>query len=105
MHLDLARNLESPNKLSADEKTELQYKSASVFALFWNLVKSLGPKDVVEDMENFVKKHDLYKMDPTIANGGKQQTYTIDVDDGVPLVFHNADLAPPSGVFARNYAR
>ncbi|KAF9060280.1 hypothetical protein BDP27DRAFT_1237066 [Rhodocollybia butyracea] len=27
------------------------------------------------------------------------------VDENVPLTFHDADLAPPSGVFARNYTR
>lgn len=105
MHLDFARNLESKNKLQASEKRELQYKSASFFALFWNIVKSLGPTEVVDDMETFIQTNKLYKMDPAIMEGGKQQTYTIDVGDGVPLTFHNADLAPPSGVFARNYAR
>ncbi|KAF9062029.1 hypothetical protein BDP27DRAFT_1185820, partial [Rhodocollybia butyracea] len=104
-HLDLARNLESKHKLSPSQKGELQYKSASVFALFWNLVKSLGPSVVVADLEDLVKGNNLYRMDTAIANGGKQQTYTIDVDGGVPVTFHNAELAPPSGVFARNYAR
>ncbi|KAF9066655.1 hypothetical protein BDP27DRAFT_1197367, partial [Rhodocollybia butyracea] len=104
-HLDLARNLESKHKLSPSQKSKLQYKSASVFALFWNLVKSLGPAEVVADLEKLVKDNNLYRMDTAIANGGKQHTYTIDVDGGVPLTFHNAELAPPSGVFARNYVR
>ncbi|KAF9038894.1 hypothetical protein BDP27DRAFT_1166384, partial [Rhodocollybia butyracea] len=103
--LDLARNFELRNKLTQKEKSELQYKSGSVFALFWNLVKSLGPTEVVEDMEEFVAKNSLYKMDVKIAQGGRQQMFTVDVDGGVPLTFHDADLAPPSGVFARNYAR
>lgn len=105
MHLDLARNLESKHKLSPSQKSELQYKSALVFALFWNLVKSLGPSVVVADLEDLVKDNNLYRINTAIANGGKQQTYTIDVDGGVPVAFHNAELAPPSGVFARNYAR
>ncbi|KAF9061533.1 hypothetical protein BDP27DRAFT_1235073 [Rhodocollybia butyracea] len=105
MHLDFARNLKSKSKLSALEKHELQYKSASVFALFWNLVKSFGPKEVVEDLEEFVKENDLYRMDTSYVQNRKSQTYTIDVGDGVPVTFHNTDLAPPSGVFARNYAR
>lgn len=68
-------------------------------------MKSLGPREVVADLEKLVKDNNLYRMDTAIANGGKLQTYTIDVDGGVPLTFHDADLAPPSGVFARNYAR
>ncbi|KAF9062492.1 hypothetical protein BDP27DRAFT_1233544, partial [Rhodocollybia butyracea] len=81
------------------------YKSSSVFALLWNLVKLLGPHEVVADLKKLVKDNDLYRMDTAITNGGKQQTYTIDVDGGVPLTFHDAELAPPSGVFARNHAR
>ncbi|KAF9066227.1 hypothetical protein BDP27DRAFT_1227781, partial [Rhodocollybia butyracea] len=73
------------------------YKSSSVFALFWNIVNSIGPQAVVSDLENLVKKHNLYKMDPEIAGGGTQKTYTIDVDAGLPLVFRNADLSLPSG--------
>ncbi|KAF9065567.1 hypothetical protein BDP27DRAFT_1157645, partial [Rhodocollybia butyracea] len=103
--LDFARNFEPKHKLSSAQKEEVQYKATSAFALFWNLVKSLGPQEVVEDLEDFVKKHDLYKMDTAVLRGGRTRTYAVDVDGEVPLVFRNADLAPPSGVFARNYAR
>lgn len=68
-------------------------------------MKSLGPTEVVADLGKLVKHNNLYRMDTAIANGGNQQTYTIDVDGGVPLTFHDTELAPPSGVFARNYAR
>ncbi|KAF9074235.1 hypothetical protein BDP27DRAFT_1214783 [Rhodocollybia butyracea] len=103
--LDFARNFEAKHKLSSTQKEKVQYKASSAFALFWNLVKSLGPQEVVDDLEDFVKKHNLYKMDPAVLRGGRIRTYTVDVDGEVPIIFRNADLAPPSGVFARNYAR
>ncbi|KAE9393949.1 hypothetical protein BT96DRAFT_828428, partial [Gymnopus androsaceus JB14] len=102
---NFARNFEDQN-LPEDEKQEIHYQAALVFALFWNLAKVFGPKEAttIDDIEGFIKDKGLYHMDTGIHGGGREQSYTVEVN-GVPITFENAHLAPLQGVFAQNYAR
>ncbi|KAE9384480.1 hypothetical protein BT96DRAFT_780120, partial [Gymnopus androsaceus JB14] len=58
----------------------------------------------VEDFEGFIRRLGIYRMDPGIHGGGLERQYTIPIN-GVNIVFNNAEMAPPQGVFGRNYAR
>ncbi|KAJ3889767.1 hypothetical protein GG344DRAFT_51006 [Lentinula edodes] len=91
-------------KIPDAEKRNLRYEAASVFAVFWNLVRMHGPPEVVDDLEEFVKRTGIYRMDERVHGGGAENTYTVPVN-GTEITFDGANMAPPSGVFARNYAR
>lgn len=99
-HFDWVRNFTAKGV----NQESYQVKSASVFALFWNLIRSFGPPVVVQDLEQFASSSGIYGMDPAIYGGGKENLYAVTVD-GVEVMFQNAHMSPPQGVFARNYAR
>ncbi|KAJ3875338.1 hypothetical protein F5051DRAFT_333991 [Lentinula edodes] len=90
-------------KIPDDEKRGIRYEASSVFAVFWNLVRAHAPREVIDDLEEFVIKSGIYRMDEHVHGGGGEKKYTVPVN-GVELTFSGADMAPPSGVFARNYA-
>ncbi|KAJ3753728.1 hypothetical protein EV360DRAFT_52978 [Lentinula raphanica] len=99
---DFVRNFLSAK--TEEEKHSLRYEAASAFAFFWNMICALGPKEVLDDIDAFLSDSKIYSMDANCHAGGVEKTYTITVDD-VPITFREARMAPPSGVFARNYAR
>ncbi|KAF5380244.1 hypothetical protein D9757_008252 [Collybiopsis confluens] len=99
---DFARNF--LRKQTEDQKKSIRYQAASVFALFWNLVRALGPVGAVQDMENFLEESGIYRMDTGALYEDCKGAYTIEAD-GVPMRFADAHMAPPSGVMARNYCR
>ncbi|KAJ4492337.1 hypothetical protein C8R41DRAFT_733462, partial [Lentinula lateritia] len=86
------------------EKCSLRYEAASAFALFWNMVCALGPAEVLSDIEHFLSTTKIYGMDANLHAGSPENVYTVPIN-GIPITFRNARMAPPSGVFARNYAR
>lgn len=91
---------------SLDEETKDVYRteSSSAFALFWNMVRSFGPREVVEDFEKFMEKEGIYAMDPAIGRCGPERQYTVPVN-GINILFTKAHMAPPQGALARNYGR
>ncbi|KAF5341339.1 hypothetical protein D9757_015476 [Collybiopsis confluens] len=99
---DFARNF--LRKQTEDQKKSIRYQAALVFALFWNLVRALGPVGAVQDMENFLEESGIYRMDTGALYEDCKGAYTIEAD-GVPMRFADAHMAPPSGVMARNYCR
>ncbi|XP_006463317.1 hypothetical protein AGABI2DRAFT_55728, partial [Agaricus bisporus var. bisporus H97] len=84
-------------------------KGASAFALFWNMVRTVAPVEVLNDFDNFLQSSGIWRMDargeiPYNHKTG-QGNYTIELPDGLAFTFHGAELAPPAGICARNYAR
>ncbi|KAK7441587.1 hypothetical protein VKT23_016579 [Stygiomarasmius scandens] len=84
---DWARNFTRPD-LTDDDISSLRYEQASIFALFWNLVRNIFPSEIIGTFDEFIKSNNLVRMDDGIFSGGG-----------------GADMAPPSGVCASNYAR
>lgn len=93
--------------------TDLNYRSSSAFALFWNLCKGTLPAPIIDDFHSFFEREDMLRMNPAagaaedFASGKNHRVtgdYSIQIGDE-KFVFKNVELAPPSGVFARNYAR
>ncbi|KAJ3891722.1 hypothetical protein GG344DRAFT_76645 [Lentinula edodes] len=99
---DFVRNFLSSK--SDAEKHSLRYEAASAFALFWNMICALGPDEVLSDIEHFLSTSNIYGMDANLHAGGTENIYTVPIN-GLPITFRDARMAPPSGVFARNYAR
>ncbi len=95
------RNI-TATRLSQHEVDVLDAEASSLFALTWQMMRSLLPPEVVADFNNFVKKTGIPRMD---GNGHLENgTYQLYVD-GRPFAFHNAELAPPGGVICQNYSR
>ncbi|KAJ3897355.1 hypothetical protein F5879DRAFT_927907 [Lentinula edodes] len=83
-------------KIPDDEKQGIRYEASSVFAVFWNLVRAHAPREVIDDLEEFVIRSGIYRMDEHVHGGGGEKKYTVPVN-GAELTFSGADMAPPSG--------
>jgi len=103
----MCRNL--PKQVVAD----LNYRSSSAFALFWNLSKDILPKEIIDDFNGFLEKDGILRMNP--ADGAAKDftndkrhpatgNYTIQIGDE-KFLFKNIELAPPCRVFGQNYTR
>ncbi|KAK7018074.1 hypothetical protein VNI00_018393 [Paramarasmius palmivorus] len=91
--------------MASDEKRSLHYDTSAIFALLWNLAVTMMPDDVLADFEDFIGELGIYRMDPSIYyNGEATRMYTVRIG-GVDIPLRDAELAPPCGVCAKNYAR
>jgi hypothetical protein len=101
-HFDWVRNLLV--KMTAAEMDELNYKTSSAFAVFWNMLKTHMPKDIIDDITDFCDVIGIYRMDANRGLPSSTGTYTMELE-GLPIQFNDVELAPPCGVMAANYAR
>ena len=99
-----ARNVLRPKSQSTEYWQTRKYENSSVCALFWNLIKALGPQEVVADFVALMKQMDGKRMDGDSGTLNVCGQYSIDVE-GEQITFHEAELAPPAALFAHNYAR
>ncbi|EEB96583.1 hypothetical protein MPER_04261 [Moniliophthora perniciosa FA553] len=59
----------------------------------------------MEDLQEFISRLGLPRMDPgAIYTGKPEYQYSVSVN-GTKIPFRFAEMAPPCGVFAQNYAR
>jgi hypothetical protein len=103
--LGWARNIQ--RKLPRGAMADVTYRSSSAFALVWNALKMQLPNEIIADFDNYLTTSGIYRMDPLgkKKKGKVKGAYTI-LDDGEnPIVFHDVELAPPSGFFGTNYTR
>ncbi|TFK60762.1 hypothetical protein BDN72DRAFT_778991, partial [Pluteus cervinus] len=101
-----ARNVRS--KKFDTEMDQFNHESSSVFALFWNLCRAHLPDEIISGIQNFLDTG-IPRMDAggAMATGHAPGTghYTVQPTPDVSFTFHEAQLAPPTGVFACNYSR
>lgn len=107
MCFDWVKNLKSPSvpQCIRDEENKV---GSSAFALFWNMVRTVAPNEVLDDFDDFLHTLGIRRMDgggvmPHDIETGRGD-YTIEIPN-FSFTFHGAELAPPGGVCARNYAR
>ncbi|KAH9841909.1 uncharacterized protein C8Q71DRAFT_854263 [Rhodofomes roseus] len=100
---DWSRNLQS-QKHSADFIQAHDYRVSSIFALFWNLIQSHLPDEVLAPVESYLTKNGICRMDSNTKRLEKTGTYMVEWGDEY-IEFNEAELAPPSGVAGCNYAR
>lgn len=108
---DWVRNITS-RKLPAHVIDDMDHRSSSAFALFWNLCRSSLPEEVMEDFDNFFEDCCLPRMHPCNGAAGDPINhsqcmagdYSIQIGDN-KFVFKNAERAPPAGVCGQNYSR
>ncbi|KAK7018687.1 hypothetical protein VNI00_018314 [Paramarasmius palmivorus] len=92
-------------KLTEDETRSLHYDTSAIFALLWNLAVTMMPDDVLADFEDFIGELGIHCMDPSIHyHGEANNMYTVRIR-GADIPLRDAELAPPCGVCAKNYAR
>ncbi|KAK7051219.1 hypothetical protein VNI00_004719 [Paramarasmius palmivorus] len=96
------RNLSK--KVTPVEAEDLAYEASSSFAVFWNLSRCILPAQIIDDFDSFIEDSGIYRMDSGILGAGAPAQYTIPTEEGW-ATFRHAKMAPPCGVFARNYAR
>ncbi|KAJ3551362.1 hypothetical protein NP233_g13095 [Leucocoprinus birnbaumii] len=105
--LDWVKNLKS-KRTSQTILDEAEKQGSSAFALFYNLFLSIAPSEVIDDFNDHLSRLGNCRMDargtmscdPSTGEGN----YTVDLP-GYSFTFHGAQLAPPTSVCARNYAR
>ncbi|KAH9841338.1 uncharacterized protein C8Q71DRAFT_700010 [Rhodofomes roseus] len=101
---DWSKNLRS-TRHTAEFIKEHNFHLSSVFALFWNLLLSHLPDEVLEPFETYLAENQMCRMDGNGAKERKAQGIYM-VERGSECVeFNDAELAPPSGVAGCNYAR
>ncbi|GLB39670.1 hypothetical protein LshimejAT787_0701800 [Lyophyllum shimeji] len=85
---------------------ESDCKASCVYALAWQLLRGHLPEEVICDFDDFMEKTALRRMDGNgrMSSGGAAGTYSVTAN-GHEFHFHDAELAPPAGVFGENYAR
>ena len=102
---DWVRNLLS-TRHTPDDIEEKNVNASSVCAFFWNLMRCRLPDEVLHDFDSFIKAANLCRMDAksVMAKDGGSGVYTVFVGEKA-FEFHEAELAPPAGLFAENYSR
>lgn len=113
------RNVQKPRSHAPGTEEKRDRDASCAFAYFWNLAKNRVPEEVIADFESFMASLEIGRMDgrSTMAGdgaGAKAGTlagesistgeYSISPSNQV-YAFHNAQLAPPTGVMAANYSR
>lgn len=92
------------HKMSQDEKSRLDYESASVFAMFWNMCRTKLPTEIIDDFDNFFQKTKAPRMNTSKELMEEEGKYTIN-DTQRSHTFHGVKMAPPCGFFGVNYSR
>ena len=98
------RNIPSKT-VKAETADKLDQDSAAAFSLVWTLLKKKLPPVIISDTEEWIAKTDVPRMSKEVLgeNGDIGPIRIYVQDDSFNL--HNAELAPPTGVMAQNYAR
>ncbi|KAH7920021.1 hypothetical protein BV22DRAFT_986498, partial [Leucogyrophana mollusca] len=91
--------------LSPEFVEGLDCSSSSAFALFWNMCRSILPPEIISDFNDYLAANNMCRMDTSIQNDSKFGKYAVGAGDNDFYAFHCAEMAPPTGVFACNYAR
>ncbi|KAH9915751.1 uncharacterized protein B0H18DRAFT_1040298 [Fomitopsis serialis] len=100
---DWARNLRS-SKHTAEFIREHDFRVSSVFALFWNLIQSHLPEEVLAPFELYLSENSMGRMDANSKSRESKGIYMVECGDEY-VEFNDAELAPPAGVAGCNYAR
>lgn len=78
----------------------------SAFAIVWNMIHSRLPQEILADFNQFTVATGIKRMDGNgcMADKEGRTVYSVEIG-GEKFDFHGAELAPPTGVFGKNYAR
>ncbi len=92
-------------KMSDDDALDFRWEQSSAFALIWNILRKRLPPEIQKEWIGWLKNGKFPAMNPEWADHADNRgSYSICVK-GETIKFNNAELAPPTGVMAQNYAR
>ncbi|TFK78253.1 hypothetical protein K466DRAFT_456996, partial [Polyporus arcularius HHB13444] len=80
------------------------FRTSCLFALGWNMCRSVLPRDVMEEWETFLEAKRLPRMDAGVGTQSASGNVTVPLGD-TSVTFHGMELAPASGLLNQNYAR
>jgi len=83
---------------------DLNYESASVFAMFWNMCWTRFPVEVIDDFDDFLQKTEVPRMNSSGDLLEDTGAYTIS-DLKHQHTFYGVKLPPPCGYCGVNYSR
>jgi hypothetical protein len=105
---DWAKNLLS-KKLAPGEVEAIDFDTTSICALFWNLIRTRLPDDILEDFDDFLQRTGIVRMggNPALPDTSGVGEYAIGLGVGSStcIYYRSAELAPPTAVFGSNYSR
>jgi hypothetical protein len=65
------------------------------------------PDGVLNDFDGFLARTNIRRMDAKaqMADQHGDSVYSVNAGGGATFDFHRTELAPPTGMFAKNYSR
>jgi hypothetical protein len=96
-----ARNLK--RKMADKDARSQRYRSSSLFALLWNMIRTRLPEEILADFDKYLHDNSLLRMDGG-SKGKSEIRFTVGAGEW-ELDFFDLELAPPSGAIGKNYAR
>jgi hypothetical protein len=105
--IDWVQNILS-KRLSGDDIDKLDRETAHVFSLFWMLIRRRLPREISDDLVNWLTETGIHRMNKDVLCGFQEEGSfgEIELDIGNNLFnLKWAEYAPPSGVMAANYSR
>jgi hypothetical protein len=93
-------------KHSPEDKAAMDTTESSAFALVWNMIRSRLPQEILGDFDEFAMRTNIRRMDGNsrMSNQRGETFYSVAIGEDT-FKFHDAELAPPAGVFGKNYSR
>ncbi|OSD04897.1 hypothetical protein PYCCODRAFT_1331890, partial [Trametes coccinea BRFM310] len=98
------RNLVRKRALTAEQVASYDYATSCLFATGWNIIRSCLPRVISADWVDYLRTNGLPAMDAGVGMSGTTGDYSIQCGDDT-ITFHNAELAPPTGILNHNYSR
>lgn len=85
----------------------IDFDTTSVCALFWNLVQTRLPDDILDDFDDFLQRLGIVQMggNPAFPETSGVGEYAIGTGPNTCIYYRSAELAPPTAVFGLNYSR
>lgn len=98
------RNLEHKKRLTPERVASSDYASSCLLAVGWNIIRSAFPPVITSDWIDFLCANGLPAMDAGVGSASHSGDYSIQYGDDT-ITFHDAELAPPTGILNHNYSR
>lgn len=90
--------------LSPEFLASSDYASSCLLAVAWNICRSRFPAIITDDWVEFLREHEMPPMDAGVGMSDLKGSYAVQYGEE-SIVFHNAELAPGSGLLNWNYSR
>ncbi|RDB20488.1 hypothetical protein Hypma_012446 [Hypsizygus marmoreus] len=89
-----------------DVVAEIDKNDSSVFAFAWQQLRALLPSPIIDNFDLYLNDTKIRRMDAhgQLPSTQSQGSYSVKIRNN-DFTFHNAELAPPTGVFGQNYSR